>query len=129
MLQLSSSDCFRPPGWREEASASYFNATSVPRVIRLCLARSMFASWTKKRRDGQLRTVGSMGGRGWFCPCERGLQAHKYRNVVVRTDSGTEQSPFRNTCCLAPCCSTPSSSSKSNISYMLFRASFFNRSS
>lgn len=31
----------------------------------------------------------------------RAKQPHKYRNVV-RTDSGTEQSPFRNTCCLAP---------------------------
>lgn len=49
------------------------------------------ASWTKK-------TSSCVRLDRWF---GRRLHAHKYRNVVVRTDSGTEQSPFRNTCRLA----------------------------
>lgn len=78
------SDCFHPPSWKEEAS--YFNATSFA-----LLDFTSRASWTKK-------TSSCVRLDRWF---GRGLHAHKYRNVVVRTDSGTEQSPFRNTCRLA----------------------------
>lgn len=92
----SSSNCFYPSLgsfiFQRDGPSCLFNFTSSN--VRSQVERNE-ETWRQLGRiDGSVETVVSVR--------KRVVHAHKYRNVVVRTDSGTEQSPFRNTCYCFP---------------------------